>query len=95
MIAVDVSRKNDKIEMFYCSAPLENIKEKTYFVKLYFKKGEDGYDVDFDKTSPELKTEEDINNTLNVVRNAIIKMNAKPNFFPTGVVEGKKLKNEM
>ena len=41
-----------------------------------------------------VKTEKDIEDALNTVKNAIIKMNVKPSFFPTSVIENK-LKNKM
>lgn len=87
--SIDISRTDKSLEIFYSSSPLMNPTEQTFFVKLYMNRGKNNYIVDFKKSSPELKTEQDIENTLNTVRNAIIKMNVKPIFFPTGVVEDK------
>ena len=89
--SIDVSRTDQTIEIFYCNAPIENLEDKTFFVKLYMKKEDSGYIVDFKKSSPELKTEKDIEDTLNIVKNAIIKINAKPIFFPTGNIKSDKL----
>lgn len=94
MTTIDVSRTEKSLEVFYCNAPILNPEDKTFFVKLYMSKEGDNYVVDFKKSSPELKTEQDIEDTLNTVKNAIIKMNVKPSFFPTGVIENK-LKNKM
>lgn len=91
---IDISRTEKSLEIFYSSAPLLNPKEQTFFVKLYMSKGEDGYTIDFKKSSPELKTQQDIEDTLDTIRNAIIKMNAKPMFFPTGTIVSDKLKNK-
>lgn len=92
---IDISRTGKSVEIFYSSSPLMKPTEQTFFVKLYLNKEEEGYSVDFKKSSPELKTEQDIEDTLNTVKNAIIKMNVKPSFFPTGVVEDKKPSNKM
>ena len=94
MTTIDVSRTEKSLEVFYCNAPILNPGDKKFFVKLYMNKEGDNYVVDFKKSSPELKTEKDIEDALNTVKNAIIKMNVKPSFFPTSVIENK-LKNKM
>lgn len=95
IINIDISRTKESLEIFYCTSPLLNPEEKTFFVKLYLSKEGDNYIADFKKSSPELKNEQDIEDTLNTVRNAIVKMNVKPIFFPTGVIENKKPTNKM
>lgn len=82
---INASRTNDKIEVFFASAPTFTPDNKTYFVQLTFdKKGQELF-IDKEKTSPELSTLEEVMNTLDSIQNNIIKMNSKPDFFPTGV----------
>lgn len=95
MTNVDISRTKTTLEVFYSTSALLSPEDKTFFVKLYMKKEGDNYVVDFKKSSPELKNEQDVEDTLNTIKNAVVKMNTKPMFFPTGVVEEKKLSNKI
>lgn len=86
-VSIAVNRHNDKIEILYSTAPIENIEDRTYFVKLYLEKKDDELNVNLAKSSPEIKNDKDIQDIIDLVHNTIIKMNVRPSFFPTGVVK--------
>lgn len=91
---VSVSRQDKAIEVAYSAAEVFNPEEKEYFVKLFLiKDSENNLTVDRKKSSPEIHSDEDAQQVLETVSNAILKMNTLPNFFPTGVV--KKPENKM
>lgn len=88
--SINISRTNKSLEIFYFSSPLMKPMEQNFFIKMYFKKDIDGYYFDLKKSSPEIKNEDEIDDTLNIIKKAIIKMNVNPIFFPTGVIKHKK-----
>lgn len=89
---ISVSRNANTFEVFFSnSLPFE--KEKQYFVKMIFDRVGEEIVLDKVKTSPELKTDQDITDTLDSIQNNILKMNTKPTFFPTGVAKKPTSKN--
>lgn len=85
--SIEIYRTNKKIEISYSSYTSLSPNEKVVFMKLCLNKEGDKISIDFKKSSPQLKTEEDLEDTLNTIRSAIIKINAFPTFFPSGVVD--------
>ena len=81
-----VSRKDNLLEILYSTSPVMEPDNKTFLTKLYLDKDEKNITINKDKTSPQIKTEEDMINLLNDIQGAILKMNNKGQFFPTGVV---------
>ena len=41
------------------------------------------------KSSPEVKSENDVNDVLENIQNSILMMNSKPEFFMTGIIKNK------
>lgn len=82
---VAVSRQKSSLEIFYSTYLVDNPEDKNYLVKIYYNRSEIGLSLDTEKTSPEIKTSEDIDKVLESIRNTILLMNKRPAFFPTGV----------
>ena len=83
-----VSRQANAWEVFFYKAPVFNPENREYFVKMYFEKNTDNeLVVNKEKTSPELKTDSDIEKTLEIINTNIALMNTKPQFFSTGVAK--------
>jgi hypothetical protein len=83
---ISIARKQNSIEIFYSISPTFKPTEKNYFVQMYFDRQGEDFIVNKKKTSPEIVEDKDILITLDSIQNNIIKMNTKPQFFTTGVV---------
>lgn len=90
---ISIARTQNNIEIFYSISPTFKPTEKNYFVQMYFDREGENFIVNKKKTSPEIVEDQDILNTLDSIQNNIIKMNTKPQFFATGVVN--KLTNKL
>ena len=89
---IGLSRSDAALEVFYCEAPNFTPDEKQYFVKLIFEREGENITLNHKKSSPEIKTDQDIESVLNSVQNSIILMNTTPQLFMTGVLK-KEIKN--
>lgn len=84
---VAISRKKESLEIFYSTSEMEDPENKNYLVKIFYTRNDKELELNIEKTSPEIKSKEDINNVLSAIQNTILLINGKPNFFPTGVDE--------
>ena len=86
---IGASRTKDTLELFYTISPMMEPNKKEYFVKLIFDRENDFVTLNISKSSPEIKTQQDVNDVLNSIQNSILMMNSKPEFFITGVEKNK------
>ncbi len=85
--SIGASRTENKLEIFYCVAPLENTEKKDYFIKLIFDRIDNSLLFNQKKSSPEIKTDQDVQDVFKSIQNSILLMNSQPDFFMTGILK--------
>ncbi len=86
---IGAARTEKTLEIFYTIAPMLEPDKKEYFIKLIFNREDGNIILNTQKSSPEVKSENDVNDVLENIQNSILMMNSKPEFFMTGIIKNK------
>lgn len=87
MFEILISNNEKEINIMYSKSEIKDMEQqpKEYFVKMCFTRDVNNeLSLETDKTSPKIKSIDDVRVVMEGLRNTIIGFNSRPNFFVTG-----------